>query len=59
MPTPTPRDPRTPLQAAQARLNAAHHQMVTTYLPHDKRRDLADRITNLRAEVDQHTPTVG
>jgi hypothetical protein len=50
---PLPRDPRTPLQAAQARLDAA---LRTTYLPRGERQELADRITQLRADVDGLTP---
>lgn len=56
MSIPLPRDPRTPLEAAQARLDAALRTLRTTYLPRGDRQELADRITQLRADVDQLTP---
>jgi hypothetical protein len=56
-PMPLPHDPRNPLQAAQARLDAAHRRLRTTHLPRGERRALADRITQLRADVDRLTHT--
>lgn len=56
MSTPLPRDPRTPLEAAQARLDAALLRLRTTHLPRGERQELADRVTRLRADVDRLTP---
>jgi len=55
MSIPLPRDPRTPLQAAQAQLDAALARLRTTNLPRGKRRELADRITKLRDTVGRLT----
>jgi len=52
---PVPRDPRTPFQAAQARLVAANRRLRTTYLPRTQRQELADQIIALRADVDRLT----
>jgi hypothetical protein len=50
---PRPRDPRTPLQAALAKRAATARILRTMILPKAKRLQLADRLTELQAEIDR------
>jgi hypothetical protein len=54
---PVPRDPRTPLQAAQEQLAAIHKHMRTGHLPRSARRQAADRIYDLETTIAALTPT--
>ncbi|MEV8057166.1 hypothetical protein AB0P37_11705 [Streptomyces antimycoticus] len=48
---PIPRDPRTPLQRAQDQLTAARQKLIGPSLPRSERRQIADRIHDLTAEI--------
>ncbi|MCQ8833747.1 hypothetical protein [Streptomyces malaysiensis] len=49
--TPKPRDPRTPLERAQAQLAAIHDELRGPSLSRSRRRQLADRIHELNDEI--------
>ncbi|MFE9007448.1 hypothetical protein ACFYOY_35915 [Streptomyces sp. NPDC007875] len=48
---PIPRDPRAPLQRAQDRLAAAHHELIETGLSRSRRHEIADQMHELTAEI--------